>query len=453
MRFTAPNPPPQALDPASPILQSDRELHARIAEPVRAPCRIRHSAYLLPDEEEDTRAQVREGFEEVLHRLEIVQRAITWGERSGRVEVALPGGATLRIVWELHTQFYSYTTFHFPPDGEAAPPDDPARVPAFAFPHMPVLGTKLVDLDLVVLPGRELTDAMRAFIGPEPIYGGIVLAGEGRVWTTFRVNAQGQARYVVGAGELPPGRLGRLVRRVVEIENYCHMILLPLEEYREQVEALRRLEQRITQRSSDIAAELGRREPDPGAEHRWLVYLTRDLAELMQLSERMRHKLSAASSYYAIFEERLRWLREQTGDGFQSMEEFLTARIAPVHRNYRNFMERAEALTSQITVLGNMLRTRVNLSMEAQNLETMRSMKTRVELQLKLQRAVEGLSVVVITYYLTGLSNWGFKALEEFLPLPGGPILWSAGSVPVWFLLSFWVFHRVQAMLKREDHD
>lgn len=430
--------------------QIHRELHARIAKPVAAPCRVRHSAYLLPDEDEASIAQVREGFRQVLQRLEVVQRDIDWGERSGRVEVGLPDGATLRIVWELHTQFYSYTTFHFPPHSAGNLANSPEQVPPFAFPHMPSLGTKIVDLDIVVLPGIELTPELQEFIGETPIYGGLVLNGESRVWTNFKIDGYGQARYLIRGGDLAPGRLGQLIRRLVEIENYYHLILMPLEEYRERVVSLREMEQRVVTRGSDIYADLAQRDVDTAREHRYLVYLTRDLAELMQLTEHMRHKLSAATSYYAIFEDRIHWLRERTGEGFQSIEEFLTARIAPAILNYNNFIKRADGLTSQITLLGNMMRTRVSLTMEGQSLETMQAMKKRVELQLLLQRTVEGLSLIVLTYYMTGLAGYVFRAVANFIPLPGGTVLWSASTIPIWLLMAFWITRRVHKLIERE---
>ena len=234
-------------------------------------------------------------------------------------------------------------------------------------------------------------------------------------------------------------------------------MLLPLQEYRIQVAELRRAEERIAGYSEDIAADLASRQVAPEREHRWLVYLTRDLADLIRLTERMRYRLSAASSYYAIFEDRLEWLREQTGGGYQTLQEFLTARVAPAIWNYRNFIERSDALTAQLTSLGNMMRTRVNLNMEQQNLQTMQAVNRRVALQLMLQKTVEGLSLIVLSYYLTGLANYIFKALEPVLPFPGDPTIWSAATIPIWLGLGFWMTRRVKklvtASMKEQESD
>ncbi len=447
--------------PNLPALQIHQELLARVAEPVSAPCRIRHSAYLLPDSGPGSRDAVRRSFEHIATGLSIPKENILWGERSGRVEAALTDTARLRVVWELHSEFYSYTTYHLQgppvmPSAQQAAENMPGPqqaaenmlVPPFTFPAMPTLGTKLVDLDIVVLPGVNLTEPLQDFLGAGPVYGGQVVEGAGRLWTNFQVDAWGQGRYVVRAGNLGPGRLGRLIRRLVEIENYYHLILLPLEEYRAHVVPLREMEERIAERSRQIAAALSGPNTALEMEHRWLVSLTTDMAELTQLSENMRYKLSAAESYYAILEERLRWLREQTGEGFQTIGEFLTNRVAPAVRNYRNFSERTYALTMQLTSMGNMLRTRVNLSMEHQSLATMRAMDRRFELQLNLQFTVEGLSIIVLSYYLTGLSGYVLKALDPLLHLPGPADYWIAATIPVWIGLAYVFTRRVKRLAK-----
>jgi uncharacterized membrane-anchored protein len=61
----------------------------------------------------------------------------------------------------------------------------------------------------------------------------------------------------------------------VEIENYYHLILLPLDEYRALVGPLRALEDRVARRSQDVASALSGLESGAAAsldvEHEWLV--------------------------------------------------------------------------------------------------------------------------------------------------------------------------------------
>jgi uncharacterized membrane-anchored protein len=415
-------------------------MHARVAEPIAAPARIRHSAYLLPQGLPRPMARVRERFEEIVRLLHIPPESIAWGERSGRVSKALPSGAALCIQWEFHTEFYSYTTI-LQGGGDGRGPAAEAPPEPVTFPPLPPLGTKLLDVDILAVPGLELSPPLRAYLLGSPVYGGAALDGQARVWTTFQVDENGQGRYVIGAGALSPGRLGRVLRRVVEIENYYHLILLPLDEYRREVAGLRAIEARLAAHSTEIAQTLAAGDVKQQTEQQWLVALTQDFAELVRLTEHMRYQLSAAGSYYAIFQERLRWLREVTGEGYQTLGEFLEARVGPAIRNYRNFIERADVLTGQFSALGNMIRTRVSLSMEEQSLATMQAMNRRVELQLILQRTVEGLSIIVLGYYLTGLASYVFKALDALVKLPLKPDVLTVATLPFW-LGAVWLFTR-----------
>jgi hypothetical protein len=49
------------------------------------------------------------------------------------------------------------------------------------------------------------------------------------------------------------------------------------------------------------------------------------------------------------------------------------------------------------------------------NVQLLVSMNTRAELQVRISEAVEGLSVVCISYYATGLVGYGFKGLNVWI--------------------------------------
>ncbi len=103
-----------------------------------------------------------------------------------------------------------------------------------------------------------------------------------------------------------------------------------------------------------------------------------------------------------------------------------------------------------------MMRTRVSLNMEEQSLATMQAMNRRVELQLILQRTVEGLSLIVLSYYMTGLAGHVLKAVENYLALPGGAGLWTAATIPVWLAVAWGFTRRIKKLvqgLKRSPGD
>ncbi|MDH5720253.1 MAG: DUF3422 domain-containing protein [Spirochaetia bacterium] len=420
------------------------ELHARTSISIEAPAQIRHTAYNFSAEDKKAKNKIIETFNSLLVQLNIKKTDIRHEERSCFAEKSFAEKGRLLLMWEMHTEFYSYTTIFIPKD-KASFYSKPYSLPEFY-----TAGKKILDLSVLIVSGLKLTNKIQSFLHEGTLYGGYVLNGEASVYTTFQINELGQERYVILSGKLSSGRLGRLVRRIIEIENYSHLILLPLTEYKTHITRLRNKEKRIAEYSEQIAVDLAQENIDAQKEQLWIVKLTRSLAELIRLTENMRYRFSAASSYYRIFIERLKWLREKTGEGYQSIDEFLTARVSPAVRNYENFIDRSEALASQLTALGNMIRTRINQIMERQNLKTLEAMNKRVKLQIMLQETVEGLSIIVLSYYMTSLSSYIFQAIDKLASLPGDYKLWTAFSVPVWLITAFFITKRAKKLIAKK---
>ena len=95
------------------------------------------------------------------------------------------------------------------------------------------------------------------------------------------------------------------------------------------------------------------------------------------------------------------------------------------------------------------LRTRVDLAMEEQNLSLLKSVDQTTKNQVHLQQTVEGLSVIVLTYYITGISNYFFKGLNEWGYIQS-PYLATGLFLPVSFLIAFGLVYRVKRVFN--DH-
>ncbi|MEY4528183.1 MAG: hypothetical protein RL768_1902, partial [Nitrospirota bacterium] len=82
------------------------------------------------------------------------------------------------------------------------------------------------------------------------------------------------------------------------------------------------------------------------------------------------------------------------------------------------------------------IRTRVDLMLESQNLALLMSVDKTTKSQAILQHTVEGLSVIVIAYYLSGLVGYIFKGLHEAGWLHNSNVA-SAVFVPIAIGLAF----------------
>ena len=94
---------------------------------------------------------------------------------------------------------------------------------------------------------------------------------------------------------------------------------------------------------------------------------------------------------------------------------FIERRFKPTVRYCAATEQRTEQLAKNVANPGDLLQARVQVEMEEQNAEILRSLNARADAQVKIQRAVEGLSIIAITYYLLNL----FKLLYGGLNVLG----------------------------------
>jgi len=84
----------------------------------------------------------------------------------------------------------------------------------------------------------------------------------------------------------------------------------------------------------------------------------------------------------------------------------MVRRFDPAMRTCHATERRLSELATRASRIAELLRTRVNVTVEAQNQELLASMNRRAALQLRLQETVEGLSVVAISYYAVSLAAY-----------------------------------------------
>ena len=77
------------------------------------------------------------------------------------------------------------------------------------------------------------------------------------------------------------------------------------------------------------------------------------------------------------------------------------------------FSQKLETLSTRVERVSSLLRARIEVSMEKQSRDLLVSMDKRADLQMRLQETVEGLSIVVLSYYLLGIIGYGLKALKS----------------------------------------
>ena len=407
------------------------ELHARPFPALRAPS---HAAYLAIKRPED--AARRDRAVDVAHLHALLDRhgaphpppgATHWFGEIGKHQ----------LKWESHTEFVTYTLMG---DGVAARPFDGATFGVFPdrwLAEAPGVRITSALIRIEAHPGEEAIAARLAdWFVPESLAVSRVLDDSVVIAGDFRIDAAGHMRFAVFPREdTGDRRIGRVVQRLCEIETYKTMSMLGLARVRKHGGRLAALDAELTRLMSDMRGEMTSADET-------LKALLETSAELEALLARTSFRFGATRAYEAIVDQRIDVLREERFGGRQTFAEFMTRRFDPAMRTVKASQRRMEAMAERAMRAGELLRTRVDVERSAQNRDLLESMDRRADLQLRLQRTVEGLSVVAISYYAVNLVAYAFGPLAADA---GVAKTWfTAAATPVVLLLVWWMVRRLR---------
>jgi uncharacterized membrane-anchored protein len=155
-------------------------------------------------------------------------------------------------------------------------------------------------------------------------------------------------------------------------------------------------------------------------------------------------RFGASRAYDEIVQQRLATIGERKVDGLPTWSSFLARRMAPAMRTCVTVESRQANLSLKLSRAANLLRTRVDVELEQQNQELLKSMNARTRMQLRLQTTVEGLSVAAVTYYVVSLLGYLAKAAHESGMIAAEPSYVTAAFVPLAALLIWWMVRRIR---------
>jgi uncharacterized membrane-anchored protein len=303
------------------------------------------------------------------------------------------------LKWESHTEFVTYTIFG---QGTAEKPFDASTFDVFPKDWLDEApGDRITSALIRVeeLKGDEgIAEKLETWFVPESLAVSRVLDDAAVIAGDFRIDTGGHMRFAVFAR---PGvesrRVGRVVQRLCEIETYKSMSMLGLARVRDMAPRMGEIDGELTQLMGDMTEKSAHAE---GTLHALLNVSS----QLETMVARSSFRFGATKAYEALVQDRIRVLREQRFEGRQTFHEFMMRRFDPAMRTVHSTESRLQAMAVRATRAGNLLRTRVDVERSAQNQELLESMDRRSDLQLRLQRTVEGLSVVAISYYAVNLA-------------------------------------------------
>ena len=340
-----------------------------------------------------------------------------------------------RLKWESHTEFVSYTLFS---DRLSDVPFDGALLRAFPDAWRDDAPGRLLTSVLIRIEeaGDDEARKLADWFVPESLAASRVLDGCATVAGDFRIDTGGHQRFALFArADSGRHRVGRIVQRLCEIETYKTMSMLALPRARD-------LGARLGEMDAQLSALVGDLSHADSVPETTLGSLLSIGSELETMLARSAFRFGATEAYAALVEQRIEILREERLDGRQTFAEFMMRRFDPAMRTCRSVERRMGVLAERARRAGDLLSTRVNVERADQNRELLTSMDRRAALQLRLQRTVEGLSVVAIGYYAVNLVSYLLYPLGAAFGLTKEML--SAITVLPVVLVVWWVVHRIR---------
>jgi uncharacterized membrane-anchored protein len=349
--------------------------------------------------------------------------------------------------WERHADYSLYTVEQ---------PIDPTRDLASAdvdlLPLLPlppgwlagVPGRTLTAVHVIMLGddgADHVATAERAqhVLGEGRLLGSLVKDGTARLYTTYRLRADRTCRFLVVCADVTEGRAGRIVASLLDAERYRMLALIGFPRARRLVPRLDELESRLAEFTH--AVEDARRD-----DHALLDEIVALAAQVESEIAAHSGRFGASLAYFAIVQQRIDDLRGTSLPGLMGVFTFLRRRLLPAMATVESTGRRMDELSERVARTADLLRTRVEVSTEAQNQDLLRELRRGQSVQLRLQETVEGLSVAAISYYVVGLIGYVAKGLKAG-GLHVNAELIMALSIPVVVLGVWFTLHRVKRHL------
>ncbi len=403
------------------------ELHARPFPTMAAPCTVVYLAVKRPNE-----AVSRDRSVDLDHLIALLDRHGVSHPQPGATHYSGQiGRYTLK--WEQHTEFVTYTVFSEGLSKRDFDPDDFAVFPEDWLKDAP--GQRITSAIIRVMdrPSVEKIGACLAdWFVLESLAVSSVADDAAIVAGDFRIDPAGHLRFAMfSSPQTGDRRIGRIVQRLCEIETYKTMSMLGFSRAKDLSGRIGELDNNLSALMVDMTGS----DQNPAETLNQLLSIS---SELETIAARSSFRFGATGAYEAIVGQRIAALREERFDGRQTFAEFMMRRYEPAMRTVKSTQNRLQALSDRAIRAGDLLRTRVDVERSAQNQALLESMDRRADLQLRLQRTVEGLSVVAISYYAVSLAAYLLYPLTETTGLSKG-MLTAIVALPVvglvWFLV------------------
>jgi len=412
------------------------EIHARTPVSLTTPVRASHLALTVSPQE---RQQEREHLNNLCQRFGVIPP-------SNQANHFSAGFDNFTFHWEQHGEFSTYCFY-------VNQVDSNSPFAKTALEQAPIdwldklVGQSIVAAHAVIMPCPEQQPSsaeISDYFEGNAVVGSKMTGGDAQAFTDFRIHNDGFSRFIILDKHLQIEQAGRLMQRLFDIEVYRVMALLAFPLSHELAPKVSAAEHCLSKLTTEMAQE-------NCDDKKLLDQLTQLAAEVESHISNNQYRFGATQAYYKIVEQRICDIKEDKIQGIQTLGEFLTKRMQPAVNSCHSTAKRFSLLSERISNASQLLRTRVDITIEQQNQDLLSSMNMRAKMQLRLQETVESLSIVAITTYIVNLFHSILVSLESTELISIKPEIISGASIPVVLICVAIVIRRLHKVIKNID--
>ncbi len=341
--------------------------------------------------------------------------------------------------WERHTEFTSYIVI------SSSVSDHPFERTALSLIPLDwlenlsgeLVGGEHLEIRMPSQAGSQMNPLFSFFDG-QNLIGSSVLKESATLYTSLTAGSDGFCRVLVESGTLNISDCGRLVRSIMELAAYRNLTLMAFPVARQLITVVSSMESRLAILVSRLAKER------QGSQEKILLDELFDFAvELEQLITDNNFRFAATEAYYLLTEDRLKELEEEKIAGLNTLSEVHYRKLRPGFSTCQSIRRRLGDLSVRVDRATSLIRTRVDIGLKSDNQMLLRAINNRARHKLRLQQAVEGFSIIAISYYSLQLFNYLLKGLKTEISLPNSDLI-LAVVCPVVLFLSWVAIRRIR---------
>ncbi len=277
-------------------------------------------------------------------------------------------------------------------------------------------GQRISALDLVFEHRPLFSEAQEVseiFSGNTVLGSYIFSSKKAQLWTDLQLDEDGFISFFIPHDGMGSRQLGRIARALAEAETYRMVAMIAFPVAKSLSLPLREAESELAVLSEKISQLQGESGVNTQKDGIFLEELSHLASRTEQWISGYGLRFTASEAYSQLLSKNLLGLNESSIPGVQTLSEFMDRRFQPAMGTCIWTQRRLRELSDRISRTTQTLRTRIEYVNEEQTQKLLASMDQRARLQLRLQETVEGLSVLVLTYYAVSLLAYIAKGGKE----------------------------------------